>query len=105
MSLLSSKMLKESFAAVLMNTKTSPRYSTNVPKCRSVSYLTRENQFPSAPLYSVGEIVYVQSSGGVVSGPYEIVSISAEKYYTIKRIDNGQLHSGAVAESTLCIPV
>ncbi|OTA84865.1 hypothetical protein M434DRAFT_36270 [Hypoxylon sp. CO27-5] len=62
-------------------------------------------QFPTAPLYSVGEIVYLasHSSQSQPEGPYVVVSVSADRYYTIKRRDNGQQYPDSVAESRLLV--
>ncbi|KAI0439846.1 hypothetical protein F4803DRAFT_22286 [Xylaria telfairii] len=62
-----------------------------------------QTEFPAVPLYSVGETVYLALSGKAPAGPYVVVAISAQRYYTIKRADNGQLLSDAVDESMLLV--
>ncbi|KAK0650534.1 hypothetical protein DIS24_g6761 [Lasiodiplodia hormozganensis] len=62
--------------------------------------------FPSAPLYQIGEVVYLSVTGqSQPSGPYVVVSIGAAGEYQIKRKDNNQPHPQPVPESALVVPI
>lgn len=66
------------------------------------AFLTQASQDPVRPLYGVGEVVYVAVPGQQVpSGPYTIVSVTANCQYTLKRQDNHQLHPYLIPESDL----
>ncbi|KAI1495538.1 hypothetical protein F5X99DRAFT_403213 [Biscogniauxia marginata] len=63
-----------------------------------------QTQFPRAPLFTVGEVVYLIVSGqSQPAGPFEVESVNVDGYYRIKRMDNGQLHNDPVDESRLVI--
>ncbi|KAI0387561.1 hypothetical protein F5Y04DRAFT_240503, partial [Hypomontagnella monticulosa] len=81
-------------------------FSENVEgKFRSrVNEYNGTTQYPTAPLYSVGEIVYLARQGqSRPDGPYEIVAISVDRRYTIKKSGNGQQHPDAIDESRLLV--
>ncbi|KAG6353631.1 hypothetical protein INS49_005339 [Diaporthe citri] len=59
-------------------------------------------QDPVRPLYGLGEVVYVAVSGQQVpSGPYTVVSVTANCQYTLRRQDNLQPYPYFVPESDL----
>jgi len=63
-------------------------------------------QFPSPPLYSEGETVYLIVPGqGEPDGPFVVASIEANNMYRLRRVDNGQEHSQSVTENSLVVPV
>ncbi|KAK8122860.1 hypothetical protein PG984_011530 [Apiospora sp. TS-2023a] len=63
-----------------------------------------ETEYPVAPLYGVGEVVYLAVPGRTQpAGPYVVVRSSADRLYTIKRQDNDQVHGEAVQESRLLV--
>ncbi|KAL1634150.1 hypothetical protein SLS56_002453 [Neofusicoccum ribis] len=56
-------------------------------------------KFPSAPLYQVGEVVYLSVTGqSQPSGPYVIVSVDAAGKYKIKRRDDNQAYPQPIEE-------
>lgn len=69
---------------------------------RFYACLTEFYQEPVQPLYGLGEVVYVAISGQQTpSGPYTVVSVTANCYYTLKSQDNHQLYPYAVPENSL----
>ncbi|KAF1998959.1 hypothetical protein P154DRAFT_621240 [Amniculicola lignicola CBS 123094] len=62
--------------------------------------------FPTKPLYAKDEIVYLLAPNQQYpSGPFVVVSIDTANRYTIKRLDNNQLHPQPVNENSLVVPV
>lgn len=52
----------------------------------------------------VGDLVYLGGSNqSRPAGPYVVVSVTMDRYYTIKRRDNEEVHPEAVAESRLLV--
>jgi hypothetical protein len=62
-------------------------------------------QFPSAPLYSIDEIVYVLvGENQPPLGPLLVVSIELGNCYRLKWKENGTMLHGSVSEDKLVVP-
>lgn len=62
-------------------------------------------QFPSAPLYSIGETVYVLvGEGQLPLGPFLVVSIDSGNRYSLKWQENGAMLQDLVSEDKFVVP-
>ncbi|KAI0477045.1 hypothetical protein GGR56DRAFT_386508 [Xylariaceae sp. FL0804] len=62
-------------------------------------------QYPARPEYSVDQVVYLMIPGRQgPAGPFVVVSIDSNNYYTLKRQDNGQIWPEVVPEDRLVVP-
>ncbi|OCL01653.1 hypothetical protein AOQ84DRAFT_443880 [Glonium stellatum] len=74
-------------------------------KVRNYSDSTSAKQFPSAPLYSTGETVYLVVPGKPQpAGPLLVVSIEVGNMYKLKWKESGAVLGQSASESSLVVP-
>ncbi|CAN9093499.1 unnamed protein product [Alternaria alternata] len=72
-------------------------------RSRITSY-TNQAQYPTAPLYKIGEEVYVQAHGqNQPTGPYEVVTVLAGNKYRLKLKATGVEQRDLISQDKLLV--